>query len=421
MKKNLQFFLLLTICLFYSIFSFSQIDSTTFRIDSARQRMDSTDQRIDSIFNRIDSIHQRQQIAVFTPLYLDSAFDAGYNYRYGKAFPKFINPGLEFYEGIELAIDSLQKEGVELDVHIYDTRSASTSLNQVIQSDEFNDMDLVIGHVTGSEARLLANAAAKNNTPFINVNHPNDAGVSNNPNYIILNSTLITHFNALYKFLQRNFSLSEIIVFRRKGPQGDLIKNFLTNIEKSTYSVPLKLKYVMLDDNFTEAQLKKHLDSTITNVCIAGSLDTRFAEHLAEHLATLNAVYPVTLFGMPTWDVVDFTRPEFKGLEIYYGTPFYIAPTDKLSESMHNTFRSKFYSRPTDMVFRGFETMYRFAHLLMLHEKNLGSSLSDKKYNVFTAFDIQPVINSKTMTLDYFENKKIYFVKTIDGVVKAAY
>src|SRR5207253_5307397 len=49
----------------------------------------------------------RYQVAVFSPLFLDSAFDETTTYRYGKTFPKFINPGLEFYEGAELAIDSL--------------------------------------------------------------------------------------------------------------------------------------------------------------------------------------------------------------------------------------------------------------------------------------------------------------------------
>src|SRR5688500_13781607 len=58
----------------------------------------------------------RQKIAVFVPLYLDSAFDATNGYRYDKAFPKFINPGLEFYEGIQFALDSLNKENVQLEV-----------------------------------------------------------------------------------------------------------------------------------------------------------------------------------------------------------------------------------------------------------------------------------------------------------------
>src|SRR5689334_10517600 len=52
----------------------------------------------------------RHRIAIFTPLYLDSTFDDLNNYRYGTQFPKFINPGLEFYEGAQLALDSLSKE-----------------------------------------------------------------------------------------------------------------------------------------------------------------------------------------------------------------------------------------------------------------------------------------------------------------------
>src|SRR5580693_6531638 len=56
-----------------------------------------------------------REMAIFLPLYLDSAFDAGGNYRYDKNFPKFINPGLEFYEGAALALDSLDKQDARLD------------------------------------------------------------------------------------------------------------------------------------------------------------------------------------------------------------------------------------------------------------------------------------------------------------------
>jgi hypothetical protein len=68
----------------------------------------------------------KHKIAIFSPLYLDSAFDDLNNYRYEKQFPKFINPGLEFYEGVQLALDSLAKEGTPLEVFIYDTRSGKS-------------------------------------------------------------------------------------------------------------------------------------------------------------------------------------------------------------------------------------------------------------------------------------------------------
>ncbi|MCR6719979.1 MAG: hypothetical protein NVV59_06680 [Chitinophagaceae bacterium] len=77
---------------------------------------------------------QKPRIAVFAPIYLDSAFNNLNEYRYGKnEFPKFINPGLEFYEGVQMALDSLELEGAELEVFIYDTRSAKESLASQLQ------------------------------------------------------------------------------------------------------------------------------------------------------------------------------------------------------------------------------------------------------------------------------------------------
>ena len=46
--------------------------------------------------------------------------------------------------------------------------------------------------------------------------------------------------------------------------------------------------------------------------------------------------------------------------------------------------------------------------------------LGRKSTACFTDFDIQPVLLNKQSALDYFENKKMYFVKMLDGVVKGA-
>jgi len=94
---------------------------------------------------------RRFQVAVFTPLYLDSAFNANQAYKHDKYFPKYINPGLEFYEGIQLALDSLQKEKAQLDVYVYDLKSVTQSLSSVLNSDSFNNMDLIIGNVNNVE------------------------------------------------------------------------------------------------------------------------------------------------------------------------------------------------------------------------------------------------------------------------------
>lgn len=392
------------------------------QVDSTRRSTDTLTHRVDSPGRRMDSVNDRHKLAIFLPLYLDSAFDASGNYRYDKSFPKFINPGLEFYEGAQLALDSLQKENARLEVHIYDTRSATKNIAQVLQSPEFQGTELIVGHVVSGEMQQLAAAALQMNVPFINVNFPNDGGITNNPEFIILNSTLKTHCEGIYRFIQRNYATKPVILFRKKGTQEDRLKSYFDEIGKTTNSVPLKIKYVTLEDAFDATALTPYLDSMTQTICVAGSLDESFARMLCQGLAAMNKTYTSLVIGMPTWDNIDFSRPEFKGEEIVYSTPFYINPADSLVRSIQQYFKTKFFSRPSDMVFRGYETTYRFSKQLLHTGKSLNGSLGEKKFKVFTDFNIEPVfLNRQNMTLDYFENKKLYFIKKVDGNVTGVY
>ena len=109
-----------------------------------------------SLFTQTENLfaqNGKQKIAVFAPLYLDSAFDATNGYRYDKTFPKFLNPGLEFFEGIQLALDSLDKENMNLEVFVFDTRSSKTLLQE-----QLNGLDSV-GLIIEASLALTASAA----------------------------------------------------------------------------------------------------------------------------------------------------------------------------------------------------------------------------------------------------------------------
>src|ERR1700741_2404137 len=118
-KQRMKFIVLFLGIILLVRTSFSQVDTT-----------------------RISDTVTSQHIAVFIPLYLDSAFDSKENYRYAKQMPKYMQTGLEFWEGVQLAIDSLNSEGVKLEVHIYDTRSGQKKFDQLLQEPELQDMNL---------------------------------------------------------------------------------------------------------------------------------------------------------------------------------------------------------------------------------------------------------------------------------------
>src|SRR6185312_2687341 len=259
MKQHIRYSLLLLSCSFTMALSvWAQVDTAGHPADTLHSMPDTS----------------RLRLAIFAPLYLDSAFDASGNYRYDKNFPKFISPGVEFYEGAQLALDTLAKEHVQLDVQVYDTRNAKETLQQMLDDSSMAHVGLIIGQVSSTgELQQLAAAAQKKNVPFINANYPNDGGITNNPSLVILNSTLRTHCEGIYRLLQRNYPTKPLIFFRRKGAQEDRLKGYFTDIDKTTAGVPLKIKYVTLDDGFDAAALAANLDSAEQSVCIAGSLD----------------------------------------------------------------------------------------------------------------------------------------------------
>ena len=104
-------------------------------------------------------------------------------------------------------------------------------------------------------------------------------------------------------------------------------------------------------------------------------------------------------------------------MEIVYSSPFNYGRWNPLATQLTKSFEAKVNGRPTDMYFRGYETVLRFALLLLETNKDVASNLSRNGNFVFTQFDIQPVfLNKQNMTLDYFENKKLYFTRVVNGI-----
>ena len=357
---------------------------------------------------------ERQKIAIFTPLYLDSAFDATGKFKYEKTGAKFSNAGLDFYYGVQLALDSLKKRGAPLEVFLYDTKGKET-ISQQLEKEELANVDLIIAQSNAAETRILAEAALHKKIPFISATLPNDAGVFNNPYYVVLNSTLQAHAEGIYQFLQKYHSTDKIIFFRKAGVQEDQIKNHFEEISKSITAAKLNIKFVDAGINFTPQTIVAHLDSTKRNIIIAGSLDENFGTRLVQTLAGLNKTYPVRLIGMPTWENYNFSKAT--DLEIIYTNPFYYGRITSLETQLTKEYSNRMSTKASEVFYRGYEVTLRFALLLLDTKKDIASNLSRKGNTVLTQFDIQPVFKEKTdMTLDYFENKHLYFIKVFGGV-----
>lgn len=359
------------------------------------------------------------KVGLFVPLYLDSAFDELQQYRYGKGFPRQSIPGLEFYEGAEFALDSLNRENINLEMHVFDIRSAGGNISNVITSPLMDSLNLIIGQVSGNEYLQLAAIAKEKNIPFISATYPNDGGVKSNPQVVMVNAKINTHIQSIYNYVLRNWGTGNIVWFRRKNAADDRIEDVFKQLNQSPGGGVMKYKQVVLPDNFTLADISSKLDSNRQNIIIAGSLDESFAKILVNNCVGLSKSYKTQIVGMPTWEgIKDFTRSEYRPLSIVYSTTFYNAATTGWNTIFEESYRKKTFSKPSDMAFKGFEITYYFVHLLLKYDTALISNLNDKSLKLITDYDFKPIRWSKSGEIpDYYENKRIYILRRLNGQV----
>lgn len=355
-------------------------------------------------------------IALFASLYLDSAFAGGE--LPGRTLPRYVLPGLEFYEGAQLALDSLQQLGYKLNVTVYDSKSRNNSVARLISSRALESADLIIGAVTNPDLKELSDFAKEKEINFVSATWPNDGGISDNPFLFITNSTLKTHGEALHQYVQEAFATKNIVVFHRNTAfENRMVADFKNAYDKMDSNKKSRIRDFTWKEGTSDTELSGVLLSDRPNICIVTALDEAGAKSILHKLSSLSATYPLHIFGMPTWDIMRFNKEaDLKGLQIYYTSPYFNDKTDYYSRHVYDYFKKTYKSRPSDMAFKGFELTLYFTKLLGEKGVYFNAGVNDPS-KVITRFNFQPVYLKEGMsTPSYFENKNIYIIQKGDSM-----
>jgi len=353
----------------------------------------------------VPAIQERKTIVVFIPLEIDAAFN-GPDYILGNNnLPKTMLPGLDFYNGVLMAVDSLKKTTTLLDIRIIDTKQKNNSIATLLADSSIQNTALIISAVTNkADTKLIADFALARKTPMVSAIFPNDAGITNNSFFTVLNPTLKTQCEAIYNYIQANFSKNTILYLKKKGPTEDFIKNII--IESNSQSSKSFLN-IEVEDSVVFSDLEPYLDSTKQNVLLCGSLKESFGAAIVK---TLNEhpAYKTTVIGMPTWDGEKSLNAA--NVEIIYASPYYFNGNEKLLKQLTAAYKVKYLGRPSDQFFKGYESMIYFTNALL-----------SVPMPVFNSIKLMPVYNTSIKNqIDYQENKNLYFFRKQNGQIKSA-
>lgn len=371
----------------------------------------------------------RYRIALFVPLDLGQVADSGFSVTSSLPLAYGSRAALEAYEGCLMALDSLARKGMKLELRVVDTRSADGLEAALSQNAALDSSDLWLGMLDAESLNVLAQHARSRRINLISFSYPNDAGVTQNPFVFICNSTLQAHCSAIERFASAKYHPSHILLLRGPSAAESQVQSYLESAIHSDPNPgrPRLLVHTWSNDS-RPADLVPYLKPDEANVIVLGSLYPQASLNILGQLDSLSAKYPLNVIGMPTLDGLTAlkTHPYF-GMNILYSSPYrYQADTANpaLRRVMWAYFR-RYQSRPSDAALKAYESTLMFAGLLQQYGRYFNQAVTNSiQQGIVNRYRFTPIYldsdTSHTAIPDYVENTHLYFYQIRDGVLTPA-
>lgn len=357
-----------------------------------------------SEFTYPPTIHKpRYRVDVLLSLYLDELVSDN-KAVYKDKLPEKAGAGVNFYEGIKLAADSLSKTGYKIDLYIHDITQEGLAPEELIKNQTLDQSDLIIGMLSSSQISVIAPYAKEKKINFISAFSPSDADVRNNPFFTILQPTLATHCGEIARYVHKKYPEEDILLFYRESTAVDLAAySYMTEVDSQ------HIRPVSVERPLSREQLQAYFKPGKQNVILFPIMDATLAEGLLMELDEWFPGYSFEIYGMPSWrNIAFFRQPDISpDIVVYFSTPFYFDYTLPLGQLITNGYRKEFKGKPGEMVFWGYEVFFQYARMLKEYGTVFnGRKMLDKNNSFFNYIDVRTKRDAG-QTLYYNENRQI--------------
>jgi len=349
------------------------------------------------------------RIDFLAALYLDELGKGG-SPNFKDKVPEKAYAGVSFYEGLNIATDSLKRAGFNVDVHVHDISSTTEAPEALISGGRLDSADLIIGAFHSQDVPVVAAFAKKQQINFISALSPADVGVRENQFFTITQPTLKTHCEWIIDDVAKKFPGRNAILLHRAATQADENAFGYINNYNNGY---VHFKDLICNGLPERESIVPLLDSNQTNVFVIAVLDPGFADSLLTKLSVEYSGMHFEVYGMPSWYVIDDIHEQgsLPNLTVNVTVPFNIDHSSAVSKYVARKFKSEYAGKPSELVFRGYETMFWYSSLLKQYGTIFNLNYSDITAAPFTKFDMK-IRKDKEGDALYHENNHIYLYRS---------
>ena len=319
---------------------------------------------------------------------------------------------VEYYEGFLMAVDSLKRTGVSLDLYVYDSGKDISTLNTILAKNEMKSMNIIIGPMHQNQIKPLSDFAEKNDIRLVIPFSQKGEEVFKNPAIYQINTPQSYLYSEVYEHFTRQFPNANVIFIEPSSADKEKAE-FISGLKQELKSKGIPMRTV--SESATKETLKATLRSDKENIFIPTSGSNVLLIKVLPQLTLLvreNPAEKIHLFGYPEWQT--YTRDHLENffeLDVYFYSSFYtntlFPAAVQFTNAYHKWYSKDLASKYPNYAMLGFDTGFFFLKGLSLYSSELENNLPKMNLTpIQTGFKFQRVNN-----WGGFINKKVFFIR----------
>lgn len=298
---------------------------------------------------------------------------------------------IQFYEGFLLAVDSLRKTGLNLNLYVYDVDPNASGTYAFLKKPEMKKMDLIIGMLFHRNFEIVASWARDRRIPVVSPISERESQVEGNPMVIKVRPSYTSEGIALAEYLSQNHYYSHTLLTHSWEPE---VRTMANQIYANCHALGLDVSMV------DQENLINRLNRGVENIVVVLSTQKPYALNILSQLNANTMGYTFTVFGLPRWD--QFEGMDYEYLEksrAHILVPSWIDYNNPEVQRLVMLFRETYKTDPDNLAFQGYDVAWYFLNALQRYGTGFTNCLRE-----ITIKTLQTVYKFRQQNGDGWEN-----------------
>lgn len=273
------------------------------------------------------------------------------------------NTARDYYKGFMLAVDSLKKQGVNMDIHILDSGKNEEKMDSLMRTNSLLEANLLLcPQIEKSDSKVAA--FSKKNRIITLVTRSNEATTS--PYLFVFNPGTELSYQNVNEHFVRNFKNANVIILDMKDATQSTQRGRFTKELKDVLTAE-GISYKIISVETSEAGMKEALSTAKRNVIVTNSANSTILQKKVIPTWTkfieANPKYRISLLGHQEWmALANELKASFYTLDTYIYSKWWMNPnnsaTKKLASSYKHWYKSTMPTKMPSVPVIGFDSSY---------------------------------------------------------------